>query len=156
MSDNDFRYKFGLKCPHCGSDDIDGDGLRKQDGFEATETCRCRKCDNDWEVHYMLILAGYVAIGDDGKVIDHKPNDLTIEDARQKAADKAWDEAPNKLFQEAKEIEPEGWGHVSDEPRWIRPFYYYGGRSDPDSSKATFIVIFKENSTKVAERYINW
>jgi len=155
MSDEEFRKEFGLKCPHCRSDMVNEAAFRKADGLTATATVVCGKCGKSWTAVYTLLLTGYIAKDGHGNVIEHAGEGLGIEEAREVAADKAWDEAPDKLFCKAEDIEPEGWSYVTGEDRRVRNFYY-GDHADGNSRKATFIVVFKPRTAKVLERYINW
>ncbi len=48
----------GAQCPLCGSEDLQGDGLRDLVGLVIVWPCRCQTCGATWMEHYKI--AGYV------------------------------------------------------------------------------------------------
>lgn len=57
-TDEEYVAKAGCRCPACGSDDINGDGVEIGAGY-ATQECGCNQCDAEWMDTYRL--TGYIS-----------------------------------------------------------------------------------------------
>ncbi len=56
-TDEQYVAKGGCRCPACGSDDVEGEGVSIGAG-SATQECGCNQCEAEWADTYLL--TGYV------------------------------------------------------------------------------------------------
>jgi hypothetical protein len=157
MSDAEFTKDNAkeLKCPYCGSKNVQHDGIRVC-GTVGTETCQCKYCDRDWEIRYRVEMVGYVERTSNGKVVPHKVEPKSLESWREEAADDAW-ENTDDLFDGLTVEDSEGWEHATNDPYWVRTFYYVNpDEPEGDTRKATFVVEFEKDSFVMKDIHINW
>ena len=79
---------------------------------------------------------------------------IDLSSDRKKVAEKTWLEADEELTEGVYIIDSDSWAFDGD--RMMMVFYYENDVAGDPSEAATFVVVFKKDSDKVQECYINW